>query len=101
MAFVWSSARKWKAIDLVSLVSNSDHRLDHNVLRNLLSWSEIMVYGMPKWTHTCSKKSLEVSVSLMFFLQACEDGHLQKPINEHKYTIISLLGGQKARHVID
>jgi hypothetical protein len=30
----------------------------------------------------------------------CEDGHLRKPINYHKYTIISLLGGWKARLVI-
>jgi hypothetical protein len=26
-------------------------------------------------------------------LAGYEDGHLQKPINGHKYTIISLLGG--------
>jgi hypothetical protein len=29
-----------------------------------------------------------------------EDGHLQKPINDHKYIVISFLGGRKARHVI-
>jgi hypothetical protein len=29
-----------------------------------------------------------------------EDGHLLKLINDHKYTVISLLGGWKARHVI-
>jgi hypothetical protein len=33
-------------------------------------------------------------------LANCEDGHIQKPINEHKYTIIAFLGGRKARHVI-
>jgi hypothetical protein len=33
-------------------------------------------------------------------LAGCEDDHLQKPINDHKYTIIALLGGRKARHVI-
>jgi hypothetical protein len=33
-------------------------------------------------------------------LAGCEDGHLRKLINEHKYAVISLLGGQKARHVI-
>jgi hypothetical protein len=33
-------------------------------------------------------------------LSGCEDGHLQKLINDHKYTIIYLLGGQKVRHVI-
>jgi hypothetical protein len=57
-------------VDLVSLVSNSDQRLDQNVLRNLLSRSEMMVCGIPKWTHTHSKKSLAVSVTVMFFLQA-------------------------------
>jgi hypothetical protein len=29
-----------------------------------------------------------------------EDGHLQKPINDHKYAVISFLGGWKTRHVI-
>jgi hypothetical protein len=29
-----------------------------------------------------------------------KDDHLQKPINYHKYTIIALLGGWKARHLI-
>jgi hypothetical protein len=33
-------------------------------------------------------------------LASREDGHLRKPINYHKYTIISLLGGRKSRHVI-
>jgi hypothetical protein len=38
----------WKAVDLVSLVSIIDHRLDQKVLRNLLSRSEIIVCGSPK-----------------------------------------------------
>jgi hypothetical protein len=33
-------------------------------------------------------------------LTGCEDGHLRKPINKHKHTIISMPGGQKTRHVI-
>jgi hypothetical protein len=33
-------------------------------------------------------------------LVGCENGHLQKLINHHKYTIISLIGGWKARNVI-
>jgi hypothetical protein len=33
-------------------------------------------------------------------LAGCEDGHLRKPINYHKYTIISLLGGWKDIHAI-
>jgi hypothetical protein len=57
-------------MDLVSLVSNNDQRLEKNVLRNMLSRSEMMVCGIPKWTHTRSKKSLVVSVDVMVFLQA-------------------------------
>jgi hypothetical protein len=30
----------------------------------------------------------------------CEDGNLRKPINDHKYTVIALLGGWKAKHLI-
>jgi hypothetical protein len=66
LAIVWG----WKAVDFVSLVSNSDQRLDQNVLRNLLSRSEMMVCGIPKWTHTRSKKILVVSAIVIFFLQA-------------------------------
>jgi hypothetical protein len=57
-------------MDLVSLVSNSDQRLDQNVLGNLLSRLEMMFCGIPKWTDTHSKKSLAISVTVMFFLQA-------------------------------
>jgi hypothetical protein len=55
-------------MDLVSLVSNNDQMLNENVLRNLLSRSEVMVCGIPKWTHTHSKKSLVVYVIVMLFL---------------------------------
>ena len=58
----------WKAVDLVSLVSINDHGLDQNVLRNLLSRSEMIVCGSPKWTHTRSKKSLAVASAVMLFL---------------------------------
>jgi hypothetical protein len=33
-------------------------------------------------------------------LTGCEDGHLRKSINDHKYIVISVLGGRKTRHVI-
>jgi hypothetical protein len=33
-------------------------------------------------------------------LAKCEDGHLQKPIIDGKYTIIAFLVGQKDRNVI-
>jgi hypothetical protein len=29
-----------------------------------------------------------------------KDGHLRKPINDHKHTVISLVVGRQARHVI-
>jgi hypothetical protein len=34
-----------------------------------MSRSEMMVCGIPKWTHTHSKKILVVSVAMIFFLQ--------------------------------
>jgi hypothetical protein len=57
-------------VELVNLVSNSDQRLDQNVLRNLLYRSKMMVCGIPKGNHTHSKNSLVISVILMLFLQA-------------------------------
>ena len=57
-------------MDLVSLVSNIDQRLDQNVLRNLLSRSDMIDCGIQKWTHTHSKKSLAVASAMIFFLQA-------------------------------
>jgi hypothetical protein len=33
-------------------------------------------------------------------LAQCDDGYLRKPINDHKYEVISLLGGRKDRYVI-
>ena len=59
-----------EAVDFVSLVSSIDHRLDQNVLRNLLSRSDIIDYGITKCTHTHSKKSLAVASAVIFFLQA-------------------------------
>jgi hypothetical protein len=55
-------------VDLVSLVSNIDQRLEQNVLRNLLSLSEMIDCGIPKCTHTCSKKSLAVASVVILFL---------------------------------
>ena len=57
-------------MDLVSLVSDIDQRLDQNVLRNLLSQSYMIDCGIPKCTHTCSKESLAVASAMIFFLQA-------------------------------
>ena len=70
MTSVWPSVWGWKVVDLVSLVSTIDQRLDQNVLRNLLSQSDMIDYGIPKCTHTRSKKSLAVASAMIFFLQA-------------------------------
>jgi hypothetical protein len=55
-------------VDFVSLVSNRNKRFDQKVLRNLLSRSDMMVCGIPKWTHTRLKKNLEISAAVTFFL---------------------------------
>jgi hypothetical protein len=57
-------------VDLVSLVSSIDQRLDQNVLRNLLSRSEMIYCGIPKCTHIRSNKSLTVASAMIVFFQA-------------------------------
>ena len=44
---VFPSIWGWKEIDLVSLVSIIDHRMDQKVHKNMLSLYEIMVYSIP------------------------------------------------------
>jgi hypothetical protein len=58
----------WKEVDLVSLVSSSDQRLDQNVLRNQLYGAEMMVSGIKKCTHTRLKNILAVASIVMLFL---------------------------------
>jgi hypothetical protein len=65
-------------MDLVSLVSNSDQRLNQNVLRNRMSRYETMVCRIPKCNHTRSKKILAVAFSMMLFLQATKITILEK-----------------------
>jgi hypothetical protein len=68
----------WKVVDLVSLVSNSDQRLDQNVLRNWLSRYEMMDFVIQKCTHNHSKKSLVVSSDVILFLQVTRIAILEK-----------------------
>lgn len=68
--FVWPSFWGWKFVDIVSLLSNIDERLDQNVLRDLLSQSEMTDCGIPKCTHTHSNKSLAVTSVVIHFWQA-------------------------------
>jgi hypothetical protein len=65
-------------MDLVSLVSTIDQRLDQNVMRNRLSRSETMVCGIPKCTQTHSKKSLAVASTVILFFQATRISILEK-----------------------
>jgi hypothetical protein len=74
-------------MDLVSLVSS----IDQNVMRNQLSWSEIMVFGIPKCTHTRSKKSLAMAYVVMFFLQAARITILGKQSTTKKTQSFPLL----------
>jgi hypothetical protein len=46
------------------------------------------------------EEELDIICRYDALLAGCENGHFRKPINHHKYTIISFLGGWKARHVI-
>jgi hypothetical protein len=87
-------------MDFVSLVSNRDQRLDQKVLRNLLSWSEMMVCSYPKVDPHSFKEELGSIYRCDIIFTGCEDGHLRKPINNHKHVVISLLGGWQARHLI-
>jgi hypothetical protein len=48
----WPFFEGWKAMDLVILVSSNGQRLEKTVMRNQLSQSNKMVYGIPKCTQT-------------------------------------------------
>ena len=83
----------------VSLVSSIDHRLDQNVIRNMLSQYDIIDCGIPKCTHTCSKKSLAVASAVIFFLQAAIMAIFEN-LSTTTNTVIAVLSRRKARHVI-
>jgi hypothetical protein len=54
----------------------------------------------PKMNPYSFKKNIVSICHYDALLACCEDGHLSKLINYHKYTIISFLGGWKTIHVI-
>ena len=91
MAFIWPSVWEWKAMDLVILVSNIDQRLDKNALRNSLSPYEIMECGIPKCTHTHSKKSLVVAFAVILFLQVAIMAILENLSMTMKIQLLSCL----------
>jgi len=51
--------------------------------------------GIPKCTHTRSKKSLGVASAVIFFLQAAIMAIFENLSTTKKNTIISMLGGRK------
>jgi hypothetical protein len=59
----------------------------------MLSRYDMMVCGSPKCTHTCSKKSLDNGLDCDTLLAGDQNGHLRELINNHEYTVISMLGG--------
>ena len=87
-------------MDFVSLVSSIDHRLDQNVLRNLLSQFEIIDYGIPKCTHTRSKKSLAVASAMIFFLQAAIMAIFENLSMTKNTQLLPMLCRNKDQHVI-
>ena len=62
------SVQGWNVVDLVSLVFINDQRLNHYVFRKLLSRSNIMFYGIQKFTQSFSKKSILVYYVVMLFM---------------------------------
>jgi hypothetical protein len=65
-------------VDLVRFVSGIDQRIDNNLMRNKLSQSKKMFFGIPKCTHTRSKKILVVAFVVMHFLQVVRITILEK-----------------------
>jgi hypothetical protein len=54
----------------------------------------------PKMDPHSFKEELGSICHCDILLPGCDDVHIRKLINDHKYTIISLFGGWKAKHVI-
>ena len=52
----------------MSLVSNSDQRIDQNVLKNMMFGNDMMFYGIIKCTHTRLMKKLAVDSSVIIFM---------------------------------
>jgi hypothetical protein len=61
---------------------------------------EDIVLWYPKVDPHSFEEELGSTCHCDILLAGCEDGHLRKPINNHKYAVISLLGGWQSRHVI-
>jgi hypothetical protein len=53
----------------------------------------------PKMYPHSFKEDIESGLHCDALIACIHNHHLRKAINNHKNTVISLLGGQKARHV--
>jgi hypothetical protein len=65
---------------------------------------DVLVRDDGLWYPKVDPHSFKEDLGSIFFcdilLTDCENGHLRKPINDHKHVVISFLGGQKTRHVV-
>jgi hypothetical protein len=62
--------------------------------------SKMMDYGIPKCTHTRSKKSLSVASVVILFLQATIMAIFENLSTTTKTQSVAMLSRRKARHVI-
>jgi hypothetical protein len=67
--------------------------MEYKVLRKLLSLSEKMVYHNMKLNQRCSKDSLVVALVVVLFLHGAKTTILEKLIDDHKDTILTMFGG--------
>jgi len=59
-----------------------------------------MVYDNLKLNQRCSKDSLVVALVVVLFLHGAKTTILEKPIDDHKDTILTMFGGGEKWHVI-
>jgi hypothetical protein len=56
------------------------------------------------WYPKVNPNSFEEELGSIFhcdiLLIGCEDGHIRKLTNDHKHTVVSVLGGGQTKHVI-
>jgi hypothetical protein len=89
---IWSIVWGWKVMDLLSLVSNHDQRLDQNVIRNRLSSIGDDGLWYPKMYPHSFEEELGSGLHCDVLLAGDHNHHLGKSINNHENIIIFLLG---------
>jgi hypothetical protein len=81
-----------EGVDFVNLVSIMEHRLDQKILMTLLYLLEITVFGNPKVNPNMLKEESSNALYCDVLLVGCQNCHLTKLINNHKKTILTMLG---------